>query len=343
MASTAAIRPSSPNRAEALNTLKPEGQWSVVWRRFRKHKLAVVSLVMIAIIFLLSLLAAYIAPFDRDHQHSGVPEERFALPMSREIDTGRLHIAGTDEIGRDSFTRLLYGARVSLTVAITVAVLSIGIGMVFGAIAGFYRGVVDTILMRVLDFMASIPSFTVLLILTAILIQDPKLLPYPKWLLSTMTVVMGFDYIRGPDESRSVLTVILVLVLFGWTSTARLMRGMVLSIREREYVEAARSLGTPSLAIIARHVVPNALAPIIVDFTQALATAFSVETVISFLGYGVQEPTPTWGNMMKIAESNVFTHGWMALCFGLPILICSLAFNFIGDGLRDALDPRLKM
>ena len=263
--------------------------------------------------------------------------------MSREVGTGRLHVAGTDEIGRDNFTRLLYGARVSLTVALSVAILSIVIGMTVGALAGFYRGIVDTMLMRFLDFMASIPAFTVLLILTAILVQDPKLLPYPKWLLNMMTVILGFDYIRGPDESRSVLTVILILVVFGWTGTARLMRGMVLSIREREYVEASRALGLPSLSIILRHIVPNSLAPIIVDFTQALASAFAVETVISFLGYGVQEPTPTWGNMMKIAESNIFTHGWMALCFGLPILVCSLAFNFIGDGLRDALDPRLKM
>jgi peptide/nickel transport system permease protein len=327
---------------EGLSTLQPESQWAVVWRRFRRHKLAVVSSVLLLVVFILSLSATWIAPFDRDHQNLD-RTERFALPMSREVGTGRIHIAGTDEIGRDNFTRLLYGARVSLTVAVMVATISTLIGMVVGSLAGYYRGIIDTVLMRFLDFMASIPSLTLLLILTAVLLQDPRLLPYPKWLLNGMTVLLGFEYIRGADESRSVLTLVLVLVLFGWTTTARLMRGMVLSVREREFVEASRALGTGNGRIILRHVVPNSLAPIIVDFTQALAGAFATEVVISFLGFGVQEPTPTWGNMMKIAEGNIFDQGWMALCFGIPILVCSLAFNFIGDGLRDALDPRLKL
>jgi len=314
----------------------------MVWRRFRRHKLAMVSAGMLLVILLSSLLAPFIAPFERDHQNVN-SAERYAKPMSREVGTGRLHVAGTDEIGRDSFTRLLYGGRVSLTVALTVALLSAFIGMSVGAMAGYYRGAIDTVLMRFLDFMASIPELTVLLILTAILVRDPNLLPYPRWLLNFVIQVMGFDFVRGKDEARAVLTVILVLSSFGWTGIARLMRGMVLSIREREFIESARALGQPSLAIIGKHVIPNSLAPIIVAFTQSLASAFAVETVISFLGYGIQEPTPTWGNMMKIAENNIFDQGWMALIFGIPILICSLSFNFIGDGLRDALDPRQKL
>lgn len=341
MAQSVAVATRTQN-AEGLSSLKTESQWGVVWRRFRKHKLAVASSVLLLVVLIMSLLATWISPFEVDHQNTN-PAERFAQPMSREIGTGRLHIAGTDQIGRDNFTRLLYGARVSLTVAIMVAMVSTAIGMFVGALAGYYRGGIDTALMRFLDFIASIPALTLLLILTAVLLQDPKLLPYPRWLLNVMTVVLGFDYARGADNSRSVLTLILILTLFGWTTTARLMRGMVLSIREREYVEASRALGTSNTRIILNHVVPNSLAPIIVDFTQALAGAFATEVVISFLGFGVQEPIPTWGNMMKIAQENIFQHGWMALCFGLPILVCSLAFNFIGDGLRDALDPRLKM
>ena len=135
--------------------------------------------------------------------------ERFALPLSREAGTGRIHILGTDEIGRDSFTRLLYGGRVSLTVAVMVSTISSLIGMTIGSVAGYFRGLIDTLLMRFLDFMASIPELTVLLILTAILIQDPNLLPYPRWLVSLTTQIMGFDFIRGKEESRSVLTVIL--------------------------------------------------------------------------------------------------------------------------------------
>ena len=343
MASTSTLpRPNSAARAEGLNTLQAESQWALVWRRFRKHRLAMISAALLLVVLLSSLLAVFIAPFERDHQNVN-SIERFAKPFSREVDTGRIHFVGTDEIGRDNFTRLLYGGRVSLTVAVSVAVCSAIIGMTVGSMAGYYRGIIDTLLMRFLDFMASIPALTVLLILTAILIRDPNLLPYPRWMINLTTQIMGFDFIRGRDESRSVLTVILVLTLFGWTSIARLMRGMVLSIREREFIESARALGENSLAIILRHVVPNSLAPIIVAFTQSLASAFAVETVISFIGYGVQEPTPTWGNMMRIAENNVFDHGWMALYFGIPILICSLAFNFIGDGLRDALDPRQRL
>ncbi len=341
MASTVAIPNASPP-AETLNTLKAEGQWTVVWHRFRKHRMAMVSAGLLFLIMMSSLLAVFIAPFPRDHQNVSAGE-RFALPLSREAGTGRIHILGTDEIGRDSFTRLLYGGRVSLTVAVMVSTISSLIGMTIGSVAGYFRGLIDTLLMRFLDFMASIPELTVLLILTAILIQDPNLLPYPRWLVSLTTQIMGFDFIRGKEESRSVLTVILVLTSFGWTGIARLMRGMVLSIREREFIESARALGQNGVTIILRHVIPNSLAPIIVAFTQGLAGAFATETVISFIGYGVQEPTPTWGNMMKIAEGNIFEHGWMALLFGIPILICSLSFNFIGDGLRDALDPRQKL
>ena len=343
MAGTIAIpNPNPSTYVEALNTLKAEGQWAIVWRRFRRHRMAMISCALLLVMLMSSLLAVFIAPFSRDHQNVK-SVERFALPLSREVDTGRIHVAGTDEIGRDNFTRLLYGGRVSLTVAVMVATLSALIGITIGSAAGYYRGIVDTLLMRFLDFMASIPELTVLLILTAILIQDPNLLPYPRWLIDLTTQVMGFDFIRGKDESRSVLTVILVLTVFGWTGIARLMRGMVLSIREREFIESARALGQNSATIILRHVIPNSLAPIIVAFTQSLASAFAVETVISFIGYGVQEPTPTWGNMMRIAENNIFDHGWMALLFGVPILICSLSFNFIGDGLRDALDPRQRL
>ncbi len=341
MAGTVAISKPS-GRAETLNTLQAEGQWAIVWRRFRRHRMAMISSGLLLIVLVSSLLAVFIAPFPRDHQNVSAAE-RFALPLSREVDTGHIHILGTDEIGRDSFTRLLYGGRVSLTVAVMVATLSAVIGMIVGSVAGYYRGMVDTLLMRFLDFMASIPELTVLLILTAILIQDPNLLPYPRWLVNLTTQIMGFDFIRGKEESRSVLTVIVVLTAFGWTGIARLMRGMVLSIREREFIESARALGQNGLTIILRHVIPNSLAPIIVAFTQGLAGAFATETVISFIGYGIQEPTPTWGNMMKIAEGNIFEHGWMALLFGIPILICSLSFNFIGDGLRDALDPRQKL
>lgn len=317
---------------------QPESQSTLVWRRFRKHRLAVISGVLLMIILVASLLAPIIAPFGRDDIDISAAS-RFAPALSRAPDGG-LHLLGTDHLGRDVFTRLLYGARVTLIVAVLVAVFSTAIGMVIGALAGFYRGIVDTLLMRFLDFMSSIPSFTILLILTSILITDPNLLPFPRIWLDTLRVSM---LLRDTQEARTVAVILLVLIGFGWISSARLMRGMVLSIRETLYVEASRSLGVSSPRIILQHVVPNAMAPIIVSFTQDLAAAFATETVLSFLGYGVQEPTATWGNMMKLAEEYIFEQRLLPVIVGVPILICSLAFNFIGDGLRDALDPRLKL
>lgn len=322
----------------AATLIKPESQGQIVFRRFRKHKLAVVSTVLLLIIFVTSLLAPIIAPFQRDEIDISVGA-RFAAPMTV-TSNGKLHVLGTDNLGRDIFTRLLYGARVTLTVAMSVAIFSTLIGMAIGAVAGYYRGFIDTALMRFLDFMASIPDFPILLILTSILITDPKLLPFPDVIVKPIQNVM---LLRTDQEARAVAIILLVLIGFGWIGTARLTRGMVLSIRERDFIEASRSLGLPSPAIIMRHVIPNALAPIIVAFTQQLASAFATETVLSFLGFGIQEPTATWGNMMKLAEENIFENRTLPLIVGMPILVCSLAFNFIGDGLRDALDPRLKM
>lgn len=318
--------------------VQPESQGAIVLRRFRKHKLAVVSMVLLIIIFVTSLLAPIIAPYGRDDIDISAAA-RFAPVMSTGAD-GKLHLLGTDHIGRDIFTRLLYSARVTLTIAVLVAVFSTLIGMTIGAVAGYYRGIVDTLLMRFLDFMASIPDFPILLILASILITDPKLIPFPNFILEPLKNLM---LLKSLDEARSVAVLVAVLVVFGWTGTARLMRGMVLSLRERDFVESSRSLGASDARIIVNHVVPNALAPIIVSFTQQLAGAFASETALSFLGLGVKDPTATWGNMMALARSFIFEQRLLPVIVGMPILICSLAFNFIGDGLRDALDPRLKM
>jgi peptide/nickel transport system permease protein len=324
------------SESRAVSLVKPEGQWEIVFRRFRKHRLAVLSMVVLIVIFVASLLAPIIAPYPRDDINI---TRRFVPAMTADAN-GNLHIGGTDHLGRDVFTRLLYGARVTLTVALIVATLSTLIGMTIGAISGYYRGTIDTLLMRFLDFMAAIPTFPILLILTSILLTDPKLLPFPPALVLWVQNVM---LLQTPKEAAQVLIIITVLVAFGWTGIARLMRGMVLSIRERDFIEASRALGSANNRILLRHVVPNGMAPIIVAFTQELAGAFATETVLSFLGFGIQEPTATWGNMMKVAEENIFENRLLPVIVGIPILLCSLAFNFVGDGLRDALDPRLKM
>jgi len=317
--------------------VKPEGQWSIVLRRFRKHKLAMISLVFILVVFLASLVTPIIAPFPRDDVN---PVQRFVPPMTVHSINGKTHILGTDHIGRDTFTRLLYAARITLSVAVVTATLSIIIGMIVGALAGYYRGILDSILTRILEFTSAIPVFPILLILASILNQDPKLLPFPDFMVNFVSSIMLID---PQKESRSVLVLLFVITIFGWTGAARLMRGMVLSVRERDFIESSRSLGANDFWIILRHVVPNSFPPLIVAYTLALADGLTAEVALSFLGLGITDPTPTWGNMLSFSTNFMLTHPWAPLIPGLPVVMCSLAFNFIGDGLRDALDPRLKM
>jgi peptide/nickel transport system permease protein len=334
---SAAVTTASAASAKPVVLIKPEGQWSIVLRRFRKHKLAMISLVFVSIVFIASLLAPLIAPFPRDDVN---PSQRFAPPMTVSTATGKTHILGTDHIGRDTFTRMLYAARITLGVAIITATLSTFIGMVVGALAGYYRGIIDSVLTRILEFVSAIPTFPILLILASILNQDPKLLPFPDFLVNFVSSIMLID---AQKEARSVLVVIFVITLFGWTGAARLMRGMVLSVRERDFIESSRSLGANNFWVIVRHVVPNSFPPLIVAYTLALADGLTAEVALSFLGLGITDPTPTWGNMLSFSTNFMLTHPWAPLIPGIPVVLCSLAFNFIGDGLRDALDPRLKM
>lgn len=317
------------------NNYKPEGQWTIVFKRFRKHRLAMFSSFLIVFFLLLALMVPIIAPFERDAINADM---RYAPLMTPDTVDGTIHILGTDHLGRDFFTRLLYGARVSLTIALMVSAGSALIGMTVGALAGYFRGIVDTILMRVLEFMATIPDFPILLVLAAVLNSDPNLLPIPPFVASLVSNLM----LINTKEASSVIVVIFVLTLFGWTGIARLMRGMVLSIREQDFISAVRSLGAGHLRVIVRHLVPNSLPPIIVAFTLSLAGALVSETALSFLGLGVTDPTPTWGNMLDFTARNILVAPWATLIPGIPVVLCSLAFNFIGDGLRDALDPRLK-
>lgn len=313
-----------------------EGQWSVVFRRFRRHHLAMISLGILILIFGASIFAPWIAPFPRDDIGLG----RTTLPpMSADPETGELHILGTDHLGRDFFTRVIYAARVSLMVALSVTTLVAITGSLLGLLAGFFGGWVDNTISRIMEFVATIPDLPILLILSSIMIQNADLIVLPVWIIGPVAWIMAVP----AREATQVALLILVLSSLGWVGIARLMRGMVLQVREMQYIESARALGGSNRWILARHVFPNAFPPLIVAFTLGLNGALVSEVAISFLGFGVQDPTPTWGNMMGFATSYMFNHPWMPLIPGLPIFLCSLAFNFIGDGLRDALDPRLKL
>ena len=289
-------------QAEELLTQEEMSQMAVIWRRFRKHKLALISLVFILLLLAVAILAPWIMPYPYDE--IDVPNA-FGAPSAA-------HPMGTDQLGRDVLSRLMWGTRISLYVGIAATVIGHLIGIFVGAISGYYGGAADSILMRITDFFLTLPSLPLLLVLSVIL-------------------------------AASVNTVILILGLLGWMAAARLVRGVVLSLREQEFIEASHALGMSDGKIILRHMIPNAMAPIIVSITLGIGTTIIVEAALSFLGFGVRPPTPSWGNMLNRVQDYILMNPILAIYPGLAIFLTVLAFNFMGDGLRDALDPRLKM
>jgi peptide/nickel transport system permease protein len=308
----------------------------VVFRRFRKHKLAVVSSILLLIIFVASLLAPVITTFPRDAIDVS-SSQRPAPPGTVSAD-GRMHILGIDHLGRDLFTRVVYAARVSLSIAILVVVISESFGMMLGAMAGFYGGRTDMILSRINEFMLTIPQLPILLIISAILLKQEVVLPLPDFVNKFLSALL----LAPEREAQKVVVLVLILVVFGWLGAFRLMRGMALTLSKQDFVEALRAAGASDARIIFRHIIPNGLAPILVNASLALGAVIVLESALSFLGLGVQDPTPTWGNMLDFARAYMFKHPWLPLVPGIPLVIVSMGFNFMGDGLRDALDPRLK-
>lgn len=301
---------------------KPVGQWGMAWRRLRRHRLAMIGLVVLAVIIISSLAANWIAPYAYDEidlRHTYAPIMAPGMP-------GRaVHYLGADGLGRDVFTRLLYAGRVSLGVALSVTILVTIFGVLIGSISGFLGGAVDSVLMRFTDVMLTLPDLPLLLIMSASLRQFAQLQD-----------LLG--------DLLGVAIIVFVLTMFGWMSDARLVRGQALSLRTREFIDASRSLGASQARIIFRHIVPNALAPIIVNATLGFGGVIIAESALSFLGFGIMPPIPTWGNMLNDARSAPLQYLFVqALWPGFCIFLTVLSINFVGDGLRDALDPRLKM
>jgi peptide/nickel transport system permease protein len=281
-----------------------------------------IGLVTLAAIVLASLLAQWIAPYPYEE----IDLSRSFAPLMSSGDVGRPgHLLGTDKLGRDILSRLLYAGRISLSVALIVTVLVTIVGTVIGAVAGTFGKWVDTLLMRLTDMMLTLPQLPLLLIISSSLRQFVQLQQF-----------LG--------SSLSVVIIVFVLVLFGWMANARLVRGSVLSLRNMEYIEACRALGAGDSRVIFQHLIPNSLAPIIVSATLGFGGVIISESALSFLGFGIMPPVPTWGNMLNEARSAPLEYLFtQALSPGFCIFLTVLSINFIGDGLRDALDPRLKM
>ena len=269
-----------------------------VWQRLRRHRPAFASLGVIAVIGLACVAAPWVAPYEFD----AIDLATIRQPPSLQ------HPMGTDDLGRDVFTRVLHGGRVSLLIGLLAAIVGTGVGTAIGAVAGYYGGRVDNVLMRVTDVAYAIPVLPLLIVLSA--------------------------YVQGAAWSMAV-----IIGLLSWMATARVVRSDVLSIRQMAYVEAARGLGATDLRIIRRHVLPNAMGPVIVPGTLGVGNAIVLESSLSFLGLGVQPPTPTWGNLLQDAQATMASEPWLAIFPGVAILLVVLGVNFIGDGLRDTLDP----
>ena len=322
-------------QAEAI-TIEERSPFQVVLRRFVRHRLAMISMAVMIIIFIITILAPYITTYKVDE----INVNNYFAPFGTvDPDTGRVHYLGTDNIGRDYFSRLIYAGRISLTVALLSVFISEIVGVVVGAVSGFYGKWVDAVLMRFVEFMLTVPTLPLLLIISSMLLRNEDLIPIPESVLNFVGQIM----LLNPRDTRNAVLIVVVLSGFGWLSAAQLMRGTVLSLREQTFVEASRSLGGTNIWIIMKHMIPNAMAPIIVDASLALAGYVVAEAALAFLGFGIQDPVPTWGNMLSATQTYMFDKPRLPLMPGLPIIICSLAFNYIGDGLRDALDPRLKL
>lgn len=249
------------------------------------------------------------------------PLAKEMLKNSKSFET--LHIFGTDELGRDVLLRLVYGTRVSMGVGVMVAVFSAIVGLLIGAMAGFYGGWIDTALMRVTDALLSLPILPFLIVIAAI---DLNKVPLFKSLVGS--------------ENESIIKMVVILLLFSWMTIARLVRASVLSLREREFILAARTLGATDSTIILRHMFPNVIAPMLVSVTLGVGGAILFESALSFLGLGIQPPTPSWGNMLFNAQELISEAPFLAFIPGLLILLTTISFNYLGDGLQDAIDPK---
>jgi peptide/nickel transport system permease protein len=302
--------------AESAPGGAPRSMAARMARRFLQHRLALASLVLLVLLGLLALAAPLVEAWLGVDATAANLFNRFAAPSAE-------HPLGTDELGRDLLVRLLYGGRVSLAVGLSAAVFAAVIGTAIGLLAGYFGGRLDAFLMRFTDGVIALPLLPLLIVLAAIDLEK-----------------VGVPAELAQSEDISLYRIIVIVALFGWTTVARLVRAEALRIRSREFVTAARSMGAGPWRIMATHILPNAVSPIIVATTLSMGNIILFESVLSFLGLGIQPPVASWGNMLTNAQELIWNAPMLAVWPGLAIFVTVIAFNFLGDGLQDALDPR---
>jgi len=290
------------------------GLWQDAWQRFRRNRLALIGAAIVVFLVLMAIFGPLLV-------HFGILKDPLTQDVAFiEVGPGQSgFVLGSDELGRDTLSRLVYGSRVSLSVGILVQLIILPIGLAIGLTAGYFGGRIDNILMRFTDIWYAFPD-----------------------LLFVLVVVSVFQQFTSGSIVLQVLMIFGAIALVNWVGLARLVRGQVLSIKEKEFIEAARSSGSPPLKLILKHLLPNSLGPIIVTLTFGIPNAIFLEAFLSFIGFGIQPPTPTWGQMVNSGYETIYANPSSVVFPAVAIGITLLAFTFIGDGLRDALDPRMR-
>ena len=293
----------TPQAAAPADLTPHVSMLSDAWRQFRRNRLALLGLGIVVLL----IVSAIFAPLLTHYDPNAIDTSIMGTPQQPSF----VHLFGTDDDGRDYFARMLFGARISLEVGFSAMLVAIGFGTLYGAVSGFFGGAVDAVLMRFVDMMLSFPTFFLILAIEAL------------------------------TNNFSIIVIMLVIGLLSWMSVARLVRGQILSLRELDYISAAKAVGAAPGRIMWRHLLPNALAPVIVAATLAIGNNILTESALSYLGLGVQPPTASWGNsLQKALDPDVLAAPWLTFIPGLLIVVTVMAFNLIGEGLRDALDPR---
>ena len=300
-------------KTQEIKKEKIESPWTVAWRRLKKNRLAIIGLIMLVAMILVCMLGPTIFKLIKGYDHSSMVGMKFEKPSGK-------FLLGTDNLGRDVFLRVIKGGQISLFVGISAVLIQVVLGTVLGIVAGYYGGLIDNIIMRIVDVFMSLPSLPLLLIVAAVLSD------------------MNF-----PPEYR-MFVVMFILGFLSWPGLCRMIRGQVLSIREQEYMQAADALGIRDSKKMFRHIFPNVVPIIIVNATLGLGGTILSESSLSYLGLGVVPPTPTWGNLIQTVNDfyNLKNRGWLWIPPGVCIFITVMAINLFGDGLRDAIDPKLK-
>jgi len=294
--------------------------WGDAWKRLKQNKVAMFSLAVIILIFLAAIFGPMLSPYSYSQQIRG--EENLGPSLQ--------HPFGTDSLGRDMFVRVLYGARISLSVGVVACIINLTIGIFYGGISGYFGGRVDSIMMRIVDIIYSIPTMLYVILLMVVL-RDK---------LENLLKLPIFSGLQAAGSG--LISIYLAIGLTYWVSMARIVRGQILSLKEQEYVTAAKTLGASSFRILIRHLIPNSLGSIIVTTMLLIPDAIFTESFLSFIGLGVDAPVPSWGSLADDALGSIRTHFYLLLFPSLAISITILAFNLFGDGLRDALDPRMR-